>query len=506
MNGRARLLRMIVAVGAATLWAALAANAQTSTSENIILGRPTSDSVSIHALAGEGTAVFAQYGEMLGNYSGRTTIVESSVDNVADISIEGLKSNTRYYYRLSYRGPEDTTDQPGEEHSFHTQRSKGSTFSFGVQGDSHPEAFYRTGMGARMFHPDLYTRTMEQVASDQPDLYFMLGDDFSISLLGMADFFAGDRDQLNQRVVDDVYLNQRNFLGHMANSTALFAVNGNHEEARRAFLGTPLHDLAVFAGRARTRFLPLPTPDHFYTGNPEPVPGIGLLRDYYAFTWGDALFVTIDPYWHSPVQVGNSGGGMGMGTWSTPPSSELQAEYENVVAGAQDRWASTMGDQQYQWFKETLEDSDAKYKFVFAHHVLGGGRGGIERATDFEWGGHSADGTWEFDERRPDWELPVHQLMVKHGVTIFFQSHDHLFVRQELDGIVYQSVPVPADDLYTGRNKDAYLTGDILDNSGYVNVTVSPERLEVDYIRSYMPKDEVGGRRQGEVAFSYMVE
>ena len=496
---------LVIAVVTASLWIVRPLDAQTVASENIILGRPTADSVALYVLADEGTRVFAQYGNASGSYLARTTVVESSVENIAEITVERLQSNTRYYYRLSYRNPDEPDYRPGEEHSFHTQRSRDSTFSFGVQGDSHPDAIISTGMGGRMFHPDLYVRTMEQVASDRPDLYFTLGDDFNISL-EMADFFHGDRDRLNQSVVDDVYLNQRRFLGNMAHSTALFLVNGNHEEARRAFLGTPLHDVAIFAGRARTRFFPLPAPDHFYTGDNEPVPGIGLLRDYYAFTWGDALFVTIDPYWHSPVQVGNSGGGMGLGVWSKPPSSDIQAEWNKVAIGAEDRWDPTISERQYQWFTETLEESDARYKFVFAHHVLGGGRGGIELANDFEWGGYGADGTWEFDERRPDWELPLHQLMVKHGVTIFFQGHDHLFVRQELDGIVYQSVPVPADDTYTGRNKDAYLSGDILDNSGYLNVAVSPERLEINYIRTYLPHDEVDGRRHGDVAYSYTVE
>ncbi|MBK6791105.1 MAG: hypothetical protein IPG80_00890 [Anaerolineales bacterium] len=41
---------------------------------------------------------------------------------------------------------------------------------------------------------------------------------------------------------------------------------------------------------------------------------------------------------------------------------------------------------QYQWFRQTLETSNAKYKFVFTHHVLGTGRGGIELADTFEWG------------------------------------------------------------------------------------------------------------------------
>ncbi len=64
--------------------------------------------------------------------------------------------------------------------------------------------------------------------------------------------------------------------------------------------------------------------------------------------------------------------------------------------------------------------------------------------------------------------------MVENGVTILFQAHDHIFARQELDGVVYQSVPNPADDIYEGRNKNAYLSGDILDSSGYLHVTVMP--------------------------------
>ncbi len=53
------------------------------------------------------------------------------------------------------------------------------------------------------------------------------------------------------------------------------------------------------------------------------MPHIGFLCDSYDWAWGDALFVVIDSYWHSPEPVDN---------------------------------------------------------FVFSHHVLGTGRGGIERA------------------------------------------------------------------------------------------------------------------------------
>ncbi|MCZ0954286.1 MAG: metallophosphoesterase [Rhodospirillaceae bacterium] len=473
--------------------------AQGAAAENIILGRPTADSITVHALAEAGAEVFVEYGGQPGNHVHRTGSVEASADNTAEVTIEALQSNSRYFYRVNYRGAGDAEFRAGDEHSFHTQRPPGSTFTFGVQGDSHPE---RT---ETMYHPDLYARTMEQVASARPDLYFMLGDDFNVSRL-VADYFQGDREILTRHVVDDVYLDQRGFLGIMAHSTALFPVIGNHEEARRNLLGTVLHDVAIFTGNARVRWLPLPAPDDFYTGNPEPVEGIGLLRDYFAFTWGDALFVVLDPYWHSPVAINPVGrGGMAMGTGTSPPWGEIEEAWLELALPEDDRWQATMGERQYQWLKETLEGSDAKYKFVFAHHVLGTGRGGIERAHSYEWGGHGEDGTWDFDERRPGWELPVHHLMVENGVTIFFQGHDHLFAHQELGGVVYQTAPNPADDRYLGRNKQSYLSGTVLDNSGYLNVTVAPEGVTVDYIRSWLPEDEVDGRVQGEVAYSYTV-
>jgi hypothetical protein len=169
-------------------------------------------------------------------------------------------------------------------------------------------------------------------------------------------------------------------------------------------------------------------------------------------------------------------------------------------------WGITIGDEQYQWLRTTLQRSKARYKFVFAHHVLGTGRGGVEVSDLYEWGGKDPRGRLQFDGRRPKWELPVHQLMAKTGVTIFFQGHDHLFARQERDGVIYQEVPNPADPTYTAFNRDAYRSGDIMPNAGHLRVTVSPDAVKVDYVRSWLPNDESGGHKTGEVAFSYAVK
>jgi len=174
--------------------------------------------------------------------------------------------------------------------------------------------------------------------------------------------------------------------------------------------------------------------------------------------------------------------------------------------GSRDLWDVTLGDTQYQWFKKTLEESKTKYQFVFTHHILGTGRGAVENSDVFEWGGKNRRGDWEFDQKRPGWQLPIHQLMVKHGITIFSKGHNHLFARQERDGIVYQELPMPADPSYTTQFENQYRSGVKLPNSGHVRVAVSPDQVKVDYVRSYLSKDENDQRKNGDVAHSYTIK
>ena len=456
-----------------------------------ILGRPTDRSITLSVLAPSELEVFAEYGPTSRAYTDKTQVTRHQSDKPLEMVLDQLKPNTRYYYRLRYRLPGRAAYVEGTENSFTTQRIPGASFSFGVQGDSHPERLNR------MYQPELYLRTMENVRRDRPDFYILLGDDFSIDQLHNRGVMSAD-------AVAQLYVDQRRFLGLAGSSSALFLVNGNHEHAARYLLdGTP-GSPAVLAGRARNLYFPLPAPDYFYTGNSEPVEFVGLPRDYYAWTWGDALFVVIDPYWHSPVQI-DSGLGGGRTVRGDGRRTEASGGRKGGSERNRDGWATTMGDAQYQWFKRTLEKSAAKYKFVFAHHVLGTGRGAVELADLYEWGGKNRAGVWEFDQRRPGWELPVHQLMVRHGVSIFLQGHDHLFARQEKDGVVYQECPNPADQGYSVYNREAYRSGDLLPNSGYLRVTVVPENVKVDYVRSWLPKDETADRKNGEVAFSYSV-
>jgi hypothetical protein len=416
---------------------------------------------------------YFEYGTASGNPSGRTRLLALRAGEPVEVTLDDLRPNTAYFYRLQCRKPGEAAFNARRECCFHTQRAAGSTFTFAVQGDSHPER-------PQMSDPELYARTLLRAASGRPDFYICLGDDFSVDTLRT----------FNANTVAERYALQRPFLGLVAHSAPLYLVNGNHEQASLfnfSQTGSP-HDVAVWAQNARNRFFPMPAPDGFYTGNTEPLKSIGPLRDYYAWTWGDALFVVLDNYWHSPVPVDNP----------------LHGDVE-VSGKDRDWWGITLGDAQYHWFKRTLDQSKAKYKFVFAHHILGSGRGGIEQCDLYEWGGRNKRGFREFSQKRPGWESPIHQLMVKHGVTVFFQGHDHLFARQDRDGIVYQELPMPADQGYVAYNEDRYWSGVKLPNSGYLRVTVSPEQVKVDYVRCYLPKDESDQRKSGEVAYSYEV-
>lgn len=464
----------------------------TPSSLNIVLGRPTATSIAASVLGDPGTEVYFEYGTAPASYAGQTLVETTAAGAPVVIEFAGLRPDTRYYYRARYRLRAETRFFADVESTFHTQRSPGSTFSFGVQGDSHPE---REG---KMFSPDLYALNMRNAAARQPDFYLALGDDFSIERLI-------EKGPLSQQSVDEVYRSQRSFFGMLGRSTPVFLVNGNHEQAAGYLLGTryvtPYRDAPVFAGKARVTYFALPATDGFYSADTRDVPGVGLIRDYYAFEWGDALFAVIDPYWHSPVPVDTGVPG---------------------VDRVKDPWEATIGDAQYAWLKRTLEGSRARHKFVFEHHVLGTGRGAAGIAHTYEWGGYNSRGTaYEFASLRPGWSKPIHQLMKDNKVAIFFFGHDHLFAREKVDGVVYQSVPNPADDTYSAFNADAYDPdaialprasydpgyGVILPNAGYLHVTVSPAEVTVSYIRAVLPGDEArAGAVNGAVAVSYPVQ
>jgi Calcineurin-like phosphoesterase len=446
-----------------------------------LLGRPSDHSIAIKAITDQAVEAYVDYGLTSGQYSSSTASA-TFADGVIEVDPDGLAANTTYFYRLRYRAAGSTDDFAARtEHSFVTQRAPQSTFTFDVQSDSHQgyAAFYTSA---------LYGVTMQNIANDHPDMLFDLGDAVSL------DDSVETEDTVRQK-----YQNQRTYFDMVGHSSSIFLVLGNHEREEGWRLNDFPNDVAetppVLSANGRKHYFLNPEPTDFYSGNAETVPeldGDQLRGDYYAFEWGSALFVAIDPFWYTTTKP--YAGALG-GDLSTEPSGN--------------RWDWTLGKAQYDWLTQTLAGSTKPFKFVLAHHPTGGTsdyvRGGVNGAKYCEWGGYDIDGTtYGFDTYRPGWGTPVQEVLAQNGVTAFIHGHDHLFAKEELNGVVYQECPQPADSTYgTGfpTNAQDYAGAVTLHNSGHLRFTVSPLSVLVEYVRAFLP----GDGQNGSVAYSYTI-
>lgn len=451
---------------------------------NLILGRPTNSSIAVSLMSNESISATIEFGINGKTFAGKSSTLQLSPNTPSVFELKNLKANTKYFYRIRFKGSGTATTSLSKVYSFQTQRIAVNNFSFSLHGDTHPE---RNG---KMFNLDLYNVTLANIASQKNDFHILMGDDFSIDPI-IA------KGQANKENVEKIYRTHRDWLATVGASTPIFLVNGNHEQAAQYLLDGSENNPAVLAGNARNKFFPQPAPDGFYTGDELDVPGIGKLRDYYAWNWGDALFITLDPYWHSKYAVDNVAG-------VSPDDNSTNKKAGSGTQKVNDLWQVGIGDTQYAWFKKTLESSKAKYIFVFTHHVMGTGRGAIEVSTNYEWGGKDPKGVTTFKEQRPNWELPIHDLMVKHKVSVFFQGHDHIFVTQERDGLIYQSMPNPADGTFSMFNETAYKSGTKAPNSGHVRVSVNPNVAKVEYFLAARKSDST--RTNMALAHSYEVK
>jgi hypothetical protein len=421
---------------------------------NILVGRLTNSSGTVRVLMHSDATAHLSYGDQSGEYSSKTAIQDLRAGDPFDFVIDSLAKSTRCYYQLVYESNGETLQS--NEYSFHTQRAADSPFVFTVQADSHLD---------ENTSGDVYLRTLANALVDQPDFHFALGDTFMTGKY------------LKPELSEPQYLAQRYYLGHLCHSAALNFALGNHD-GECGNRGS-----SVWATTTRKRYFPNPFPGEFFTGNEQREAEIGLPENYYQFEWGDCQFIVLDPFRHTTTR--NRGGDV-------------------------DNWYWTLGAHQYQWLTRSLVQSDAKLRFVFLHHLVGGSdrnaRGGKEAAPFWEWGGKASSGKDEFAKNRPGWAKPIHQLLVEYGVSVVFHGHDHMFIKQDLDGIVYQFVPQPGHPRSGTKSAKeyGYLSGDVQGSSGHVRVRVDGDSARVDYVRAYLPAAEGGNQRNGDVGYSYM--
>ena len=426
---------------------------------NTWLCRPGDDSITVSILSWKDMELYIHFGEKANALSRRSETVKIGAGEAKNLVLNGLKADTGYFYQVNYRleGGESAKDHV---RGFHTRRAPTSAYTFVVQADSHLDI---------NSSEKVYQQTLTNMKADKPDFLVDLGDTTMVDKFG--NLFTRAESQ---------YRAQRFYIGQVAHSAPVFLTLGNHDGEQGSRLNGTADSMPLWSLGMRKKYFPNPEPGGIYSGNTTPRDKAGLLQNYYSWEWGGALFLVLDPFW-----------------------STTQRKRD-------DNWDMTLGSEQYRWLKSTLEASKAPFKFVFIHHLVGGlgrdVRGGISAAPYMEWGGKNADGSEGFAQHRPGWERPTHQLLVKHGVSIVFHGHDHLFVKEQLDGIIYQEVPQPSHPNGGTRSAEEYgYKGVVLGSSGHLRVRVEPKQATVEYVRAAVAGVTAGDPQNATVAHRYTI-
>lgn len=467
-----------------------------SRSLDVVLARPmpTSIAVSVACYEAQPHEGFIEFRRADAAPVTKTAVQPLPTGQPILFTLDGLSPDTAYVYRVrSRRGP-GGDGKPGEfvpteDFTFHTPRASGRSFSFAIQADSHLD---------QGVEPKVYEQTLANMLAPKPDFMIDLGDTFMTDKRG-KEF----------KIALPQYDAQRYYFSRVAHSVPLFMVLGNHD-GEKGTSGTGADDIGPWSYAQRTsRFPPPltgagpPVDGAFYTGSTSMNDGVG--SNYYAFQWGDALCIVLDPYWSTAERI--RGGGRGQRADAEP------------LKPTDSSWTSTLGRTQYDWLTKTLEATHAKYRFVFIHHLVGGmggaeSRGGVESSPYFEWGGKNADGTPGFAQHRAGWPLPIHDLLVKHHVSAVFHGHDHLYVSSQRDGVIYQCVPQPGNPRGNTRSATqyGYTSGTLHASPGYVRVRIDADNATVEFIRTAVdipddarPRDRRAAEANGTVVHTYRI-
>ena len=130
---------------------------------DVILGRPTRDSVTISVLAYLDLEGSIAYGSRTEALTKKTLARRFSRGEPAEVVVGSLRPDTQYDYELRAAGVDPVRG------TFHTQRDEGKTFIFTVTSDSHLDDRVSAA---------LYQRTLANALADEPDFHVDLGDTF----------------------------------------------------------------------------------------------------------------------------------------------------------------------------------------------------------------------------------------------------------------------------------------------------------------------------------------
>jgi len=344
--------------------------------------------------------------------------------DLAEWNLDGLSAGVGYEYRLSVgTGSHET---PLFQGAVTTQRPVGQSFTFALVTDTHigSDLTY-TNQG----NPKTLQSASAAIADAAPDFVVNLGDILDFHEYG---FNAPPPDS---SIARDAYLNYRQTFGPTIGSAAHFlAIGGWDSES-----GCNTAEEIDRSRSQRLLYLPGPTPQTYPEGGSQ-------YQDYYAFTWGDALFVVLNVFTYTPT-------------------CHLLSAYP----GSPDDW--TLGDAQLEWLQTTLAGSSAKWKFLLIHHPVGGNAGNDDDSAYGRGGGRAA---------QVGQQAIVHAMMRQYGVQIFFYGHDHVFTDMNVDDIHY-SLPGSAGAIWYFTPDETGYTQD-WEVPGWGRVTVAPDSVHVQFL------------------------
>ena len=229
-------MKKLIALFFVLLLSALVLWPQTGSTVNFagkeLLGRPTNNSVTVNVAADRDLEFYFEYGTASAAYTAQTAAATFPGGTPFNVVIDKLQPNTRYYYRMRYREPGASAFAAGNEHTFQTQRPRGSTFTFAIQFDPHMD---------ENSDPEVYRLTLASELSDKPDF-----------LIDLGDTFMSDKLQLPTApsVLARVLL-LRFYYDMVCHSTPLFLTLGNHEGEWGRNLNKTTENVAVCDTLAR---------------------------------------------------------------------------------------------------------------------------------------------------------------------------------------------------------------------------------------------------------------
>jgi hypothetical protein len=357
---------------------------------------------------------------------GEATAPVVRATDLAEWNVDGLGAGARYEYEV-------VGCSSGGETVLHigrvvTQRPAGQSFSFGLISDTH--------IGSDLAYSNQGDEgTLATVAramdATSPDFVANLGD--------MLDYheYGFNTPPPDATIARQAYVNYRTTLGDLAGNGGHFPVIGGWDSESGC-------NTAAEIERSRSQrllYLPSARPDTYAEGG-------SAFEDYYAFTWGDALFVVLNVFTYTPT-----------------------CHHLSFDVGLPDDW--TLGQAQLDWLRQTLANSHSKWKFLLIHHPVGGNAGDDANSAYGRGGGRAA---------LVGEQAIVHQMMRDYGVQIFFYGHDHVFTDMVVDGIHY-SLPGSAGAIWMFTAAETgYVTS--WPDPGWGRVDVTPDDVHVQFLTS----------------------